>query len=254
MVAVLRTIASISPGCDAGLRHRVERRLGGHGARRLVVARDAPLNDTGALEDPVVIGLEAERGEVVVRHHLGGNAPPGAGDVRDGPLHAAVSVAAARRCPMRSFMPLVDRLRRRLERVLDGARRRLAVRDDAHALHAEERRAAVLGVVEVLEPCLELRGIDAGVAERLDHERRDALVELEQHVADEAVADDDVEVVMVGAAGGKVASLDVADEVEPRLAAAARCASFVTAFPFSGSSPMLSSPTAGFGRPMTHSA
>ena len=38
-----------------------------------------------------------------------------------------------------------------LDRVLDRARRRLAVGDDADALHAEQRRAAVLGVVEPRE-------------------------------------------------------------------------------------------------------
>ena len=52
---------------------------------------------------------------------------------------------------MCSSMLRLDRLHGDLDRVLDRARRRLAVRDDADAVDAEQRRAAVLGVVELLE-------------------------------------------------------------------------------------------------------
>src|SRR5689334_4104558 len=91
----------------AGLRHRLTGGLHGHAARRLVRGSDAPLHDAGALDDPLVRRLQAERREIVVRHDLGGNAPPRAGDVRDGPLHAAVSPeAAASRAPIWSFIPL----------------------------------------------------------------------------------------------------------------------------------------------------
>ena len=68
----------------------------------------------------------------------------------------------------------------------------------------------------MLEPFLELLGVDARLREGADHQRRDRLVELEHDVADEAVADDDVHRLVLGAASGEVAALDVADEVEPR--------------------------------------
>ena len=86
--------------------------------------------------------------------------------------------------------------------------------DDAHALDAEQRRAAVLGVVELLECRHDLALLHASLDQQPHHERRDRLVELEHDVADEAVTDDDVEVAGVAAAGGQVPALDVADEVE----------------------------------------
>ncbi len=46
-----------------------------------------------------------------------------------------------------------------------------------------------------------------------DHHRRDRLVELEHDVANEAVADDDVDRSAIAAAGREVAALDVALEV-----------------------------------------
>ena len=64
------------------------------------------LDDPGALDDPLVRRLEPERREIVVRHDLLGDPAPRAGDVRDGPFHAAVSAAAASRVPIWSFIPL----------------------------------------------------------------------------------------------------------------------------------------------------
>ena len=105
-------------------------------------------------------------------------------------------------------------LRRHLDRVLDRARRRLAVRDHADAAHAEQRRAAVLGVVEVLERLHERFRLETGVRlQHRDHHRRDRLVELEHDVANEAVADDDVDRPAIAAAGREVAPFDVALEV-----------------------------------------
>ncbi len=104
---------------------------------------------------------------------------------------------------------------------------RRAVADDADAAHAEQRRAAVLGVVEALlevveglarEQRADLRG-DGGL-ERLAQQRADqfggALAGLEGDVADEAVADRDV-----GVAVEEVAAFDVADEVDAAKARAA---------------------------------
>src|SRR5215208_3451998 len=81
-----------------------------------------------------------------------------------------------------------------LDPVLDRVRIGLAMTDDAHAAHAQQWRAAVLGVVEVLERPGELLRVEVGtLGEHADERGRDALVELEEHVADEAVADDDVD-------------------------------------------------------------
>ena len=68
----------------------------------------------------------------------------------------------------------------------------------------------------MLESRFELLGVDPRTAQRVHHEWGHSLVELEDHVSDEAVADDDVHLLVLGAAGGEIASLDVADEVEPR--------------------------------------
>ncbi len=82
-------------------------------------------------------------------------------------------------------------------------------------LHAEQRRAAMLGVVELLERASQSCRFDAGgLLEEADDHRRDGLVELEHDVADEAVADDDVECAASRLASRQVAPLDVADEVE----------------------------------------
>src|SRR3954469_15485673 len=91
------------------------------------------------------------------------------------------------------------------------------MRDDAHSAHTEQRRTADLGVVERLECAPELVVAHAdGLEHPADH-RRDGLVELEDDVADEAVADHDIEGPAVAGAGGDIASFDVAEEVESRL-------------------------------------
>ena len=80
---------------------------------------------------------------------------------------------------------------------------RAAVADDADPAHAQQRRAAVLGVVE---PLLEIGegglgehvadlardgGLQGFLQHALDHVHQ-AFADLQSHVADEAVADDDV--------------------------------------------------------------
>ncbi len=106
-----------------------------------------------------------------------------------------------------------------LDGVLDRPRLALAVRDDAHALDAEEGRAAVLGVVELAERGGERLALGVEGAREHPHERGgERLVELEQHVPDEAVADDHVDRPAVARAAGDVAPLDVAEEADVGLA------------------------------------
>jgi hypothetical protein len=126
--------------------------------------------------------------------------------------------------------PLVDELRdprvRRLrgdpDGVLDHPRPRASVRDDAHTLHAEQRRAAIPLVVEPGAGSVETgpegqqrqrrdRSLLEVLAQRAEDEAGDALEELDDNVADEAIADDDV-----GPVSDHVVRLDVADEMQVR--------------------------------------
>ena len=87
--------------------------------------------------------------------------------------------------------------------------------DDGDPVHSEERRAPVFGVVEYAQHFLEFhpRALPFGFAgEQLDREGRHGLVELEEDVADEAVADE-----YVAYAPDDLAALDVAHEVEVAL-------------------------------------
>src|SRR5690606_24461210 len=106
-----------------------------------------------------------------------------------------------------------DRLTGHADRVLDRARRGLAVTDDGDAVDPEQRRPAVLRVIQYprdplqvhLGPLLlQLPG------DELVDETRDGLVELQQHIAGEAIRDQNV-----ADAGDDVATLDVAHEIEP---------------------------------------
>ena len=123
--------------------------------------------------------------------------------------------------------------------------------DDADAADAEQRRAAVLGIIDAFleieegafrQDVADLAG--NGGLERLAEEVADhldeTLADLEGDVADEAVADDHVDVAAVD-----VAAFDVADVVQVRFlrrGAAAR----VTSLPLWSSSPMESRPTRGW--------
>jgi len=90
------------------------------------------------------------------------------------------------------------------------------VADDRHSAHAEQRRAAVLRVVEdakdVLEVGASLTGLGQVRLEKADDEARDRLVELQQHVAHETVAHGDV-----AGALDDVAALDIAHETDAGL-------------------------------------
>ena len=92
--------------------------------------------------------------------------------------------------------------------------------DDADTFDAQERGAAILGIIEALLERIEglagediphLGGDGAGkrLLEHSDDGVHHALADFQGHVADEAVADDDVDV-----AAEEVAALDVAHEVE----------------------------------------
>src|SRR5215471_13718029 len=108
------------------------------------------------------------------------------------------------------------------DRVLDGVDVAAAVADDASAAHAEQRSAAILGVIQALlerrESTLGKRiadltgdgGLQRIAEEFLEHVHQ-ALADLECDVADEAVANDDVDLARV-----HVAAFDVADEIEPQ--------------------------------------
>src|SRR5207247_6320422 len=104
--------------------------------------------------------------------------------------------------------------------VLDGAHGRPAVADDGGRPNAQKRHAAVLGIVDLLAKVSECRSREdiaqfgkKRLGDLLLHEMQDglrgALHRLQRHVADEAVADDDVRLAVED-----IAALHVADEVQ----------------------------------------
>src|SRR5262245_37300403 len=103
------------------------------------------------------------------------------------------------------------------QRVLDRPVARRAVADDADAVDAQERSAAVFAVVvavhQSLQRLLALLAFDIKSGEdflkrHLHDELEDALASLQHHVADEAIADHDIR-----GAAVNVAALDIADEL-----------------------------------------
>src|SRR5688572_14968127 len=92
------------------------------------------------------------------------------------------------------------------------------MRDDADAPDAEQWRAAVLRGVELFrENTPELYRIDPRPREQRQNHRRHRLVEFQQDVAHEPIADHDIDRATVGRARENIASLDVALEIEIRL-------------------------------------
>ncbi len=91
--------------------------------------------------------------------------------------------------------------------------------DDHDSPHAEQRRAALLRVVEKLEQ-LRRFGPAQHVGERLLHHPHEhaarRLVEFEDHVPDKAVAHDHVDPPLLALPRQDVPALDVADVVDPR--------------------------------------
>src|SRR5881396_547203 len=88
------------------------------------------------------------------------------------------------------------------------------MRDHADAFHTEQRRAAVLRIIQMTESRGELLLVDAGFLQGADDEWGDRLVELQHHVSDKAVADDHIEWSAVASSSRQVTPFDVADEVE----------------------------------------
>ncbi len=95
--------------------------------------------------------------------------------------------------------------------------------DDGDTPEPEQRRAPVLGVVKTLLEILEStsrqqesrlagEGGGQGLFEQGTNGFHQSLADLERHVADKAIADDDV-----GAPVVEVAALDIAQEVERKL-------------------------------------
>ncbi len=95
-----------------------------------------------------------------------------------------------------------------------------SVADDADAFDTEQRRSAVLGIVDPLAEILECapRQNVAHLAGQIGFQRfsqhrldrvHETFADLEGHIADESVADDDV-----GGAAVEIAPLDVADEIQ----------------------------------------
>ena len=104
--------------------------------------------------------------------------------------------------------------------VLDGIGVGTAVTNDAHAFDPQERRAAVFGIVEAFAELVKAiagqygtdlprNGTRQRILQLMPNHFHQALTHLERHVADEAIADDDVGVAIV-----KVAAFDVADKVD----------------------------------------
>src|SRR3989441_2828171 len=103
-------------------------------------------------------------------------------------------------------------------RVHDGSRGGGPVADDGHTLHAQQRRAAILGVVEELEQLLDL-GTAQHVGEcLLQHSGEHAaggLIELEDRIADETVAHHDVDLAALAPARQDVAPFHAPDVADP---------------------------------------
>ena len=90
--------------------------------------------------------------------------------------------------------------------------------DDADATHSKERRAAVVAGIEALERAPNVLGIDARLlAQKSEDHRGNRLVKLEHDVADESVADDDVEWTAVARASREITAFEIAVEIEDRL-------------------------------------
>ena len=135
-----------------------------------------------------------------------------------------------------------------------------AVGDDGGPLHAEQRRAADLLVVEHRADPADARphehvGQPAAPRPRelgppqVEDEARQALEELDDDVAEDRVADDDVGQVL-----REVLALDVAHEAQARTRRAARSRAWMRASPLPFSSPIDSSATRGSATPSTRSA
>ena len=115
---------------------------------------DAPLPDAGALDDPLVGGVEHLASGRRWSATRAGTAMPRLGHLGDRTarvMRVPRPRAAANSASMCCRGSAVDGLDRDPDRVLDGVGAGRAVTDDGHALHPEQRRAAVFRVVQKAE-------------------------------------------------------------------------------------------------------
>jgi hypothetical protein len=102
-----------------------------------------------------------------------------------------------------------------LDCILDCARRRVSVTDDADATNSEEWCPAVITRVESLERAPHVLLIDSGMlTQESKNHWRNGLIEFEDDVSHEAVADDDIKCPAIAGARGQISTLEVAVEIE----------------------------------------
>ena len=137
--------------------------------------------------------------------------------------HRMWSFVASRRDAVRdsfSISPSAHESRRHRDGIANRLGRRAAMTDDAQAIQADERRAAVLGGVDALAKSAERLSRQQVADARAERRRQlvvqqaldrldQPLADLQRHVAGESVADDHVDV-----AGVHVTAFDVADELD----------------------------------------
>src|ERR1700682_2533176 len=114
----------------------------------------------------------------------------------------------------------IGQLSRDPDSILDGVRIRTAVSDDADTLYAQQRSAAVLGIIQPLPELLKSSAREhisdlardggfQGIAQHLVNHVHQAFAHLQCNIADESVAND-----YVGLTGENIAALHISDEVD----------------------------------------
>ena len=217
--------------------------------------RDVALPDAGALDDPLVRGVQRP-GEIGVGEDAGRHRHADARHLGKGALHHVRAAASrwansAPMCLLKSASTDCTATRMAFLMALAGEAP-WQMMDTPFT--PEQRRAAVLGVVENAEQLLHLgpgQHLGQLLLDQPDEQAAHRFIELEHHVAHEPVAHHHVHHAELVVPGDDVAALDVADIVQPGLRLRRPWASRVMAFPFSSSSPTLSSPTVGLGRRST---
>src|SRR6185437_11951761 len=116
--------------------------------------------------------------------------------------------------------PAARELRGHSNRVLDGVRVRSPVANNAYTLYAQQRRAAVFGIIDALLEILKSgtgqhianlprNGLFERFAQRRVHHVHQALAHLQCHIANESVAHDHVRLSAIN-----IAAFDIADEFD----------------------------------------
>ena len=207
-------------GGDAGALSALLAGLAAQHGDGLLGRGDPALPDAGALDDPLVGGVE-HPGEVGVGENAGRDRRPDAGDLgeRSGDHRPGCGFALGEFGGDVLVEAGSDREQGHANAVLDGVGARGAVADDGDAAHAEQRGAAVRGVVEMRHQLAQrraLEGVRGAVAHQSHEDAGRRLVELENDVAYEAVAHHDIDRHPLLRARQDVAALDVAGVVDSR--------------------------------------